>query len=114
MAAAAEPRSSMPTKLLGERIGKAIGIGGFFRALWNYISNSSTKSLGQAKLNVAEKAKLKEVAMDCLKSNSGGVDNILREITTDTSSQDPRIVNAFVAALKEIELAAYSFALFSC
>ncbi|MDR1457461.1 MAG: hypothetical protein LBI47_01245 [Puniceicoccales bacterium] len=93
--AAAEPQSSMPTKLLGDRIGKDIGIGGFFRALWNYISNSSTKSLDQAKLNVAAK--------DYLKNNSGEVDNILREITANRSPQDPHIVHAFITALKEID-----------
>ncbi|MDR1528010.1 MAG: hypothetical protein LBS22_00245 [Puniceicoccales bacterium] len=96
MKAAAEPRSGMPVKLLSDRISDAIGIGGRLRALWNYISNSSTKSMDQAKLNV--------VAKDYLQSNPGEVDGILREITTNTSSQDPRIVHAFVAALKGISV----------
>jgi hypothetical protein len=100
---AAEPRDSMPTKLLRERIGKAIGIGGLFRALWNYISNSSTKSLDQAKLDVIDQEKLKEVAKDYLKDNLGDVDAIMREITSNTESRDPRIVQAFAEALKEID-----------
>ncbi|MDR1233146.1 MAG: hypothetical protein LBJ75_02720 [Puniceicoccales bacterium] len=101
MAAAAEPRSSMPntdlvarsTIVLVEK-SQSMGVGGFFRALWNFISNSSTKSMDQARLNV--------VVKDYLQSNPGEVDGISQEIAANASSQDPKIVQAFVSALKGV------------
>ncbi|MDR1233145.1 MAG: hypothetical protein LBJ75_02710 [Puniceicoccales bacterium] len=109
MAAAAKPPGSMPNTDLVTRTAamvkksQSMGVGGFFRALWNFISNSSTKSMDQARLNVIGQTKLNEVAKDYLQSNPGEVDGILREITTNTSSQDPKIVQAFVSALKEVD-----------
>ncbi|MDR2432554.1 MAG: hypothetical protein LBD34_02260 [Puniceicoccales bacterium] len=69
---------------------------GFFRTILNYISNSSTKSLNQARLNLA--------AQDYLKDHLNEVDGILREIASNPSSKDPKIVCAFAGALKEIDL----------
>jgi hypothetical protein len=98
--AAAESQSNMPVTDLDVRTIKVIEDKskdmGFFRAFWNYISNSSTKSMDQARLNLA--------AQDYLKANPKEIDGILREFTTNPSSQDPKIVHAFAAALKKIDL----------
>ncbi|MDR0715544.1 MAG: hypothetical protein LBF25_02065 [Puniceicoccales bacterium] len=98
---AAKQREDMPSTSLVARTSVIEVIGneskdiGFFRALWNYISNSSTKSIEQAKLNLA--------AQDYLKDHPSDVDGILQEIATNPSSQDPKIVHAFAGALKEID-----------
>jgi hypothetical protein len=73
---------------------KSMGVGGFLRALWDYVWNSLTKSWSQAKLNV--------VVEDYLKDNPEEVDDTIGEITTNTSSQDPKVVRAFVTALKKL------------
>ncbi|MDR2628863.1 MAG: hypothetical protein LBC30_02650, partial [Puniceicoccales bacterium] len=101
----AEPGSSLSDTSLNARTtsiisaidekSKSMGIGGFFRALWNYISNSSTKSMDQAKLNV--------VATDYLKANPEEVDGLSWEIVANTEPRDSHIIHAFAAALKEVD-----------
>jgi hypothetical protein len=93
---AARQRESMPGESLVTRTAitensKDIG---FFRALWNYIWNSSTKSMDQARLNLA--------ATDYLKAHSNEVDSIMEGIATHVGSQEPNIIHAFAAALKEL------------
>ncbi|MDR2603085.1 MAG: hypothetical protein LBC11_00790 [Puniceicoccales bacterium] len=99
VAAPTEQRASMPDTSLVSRATTAIieksKSVGFFQALWNYISNSSTKSLNQARLNVAAK--------DYLKANPKKINSLLRNIAANILSQDPRIVQAFTVALKEVD-----------
>jgi hypothetical protein len=106
-AAAVGPRENMPDRSLFARAttameSKPMGVGGFFRVLWNYTSNYSTKSWGQARLDGIDQEELKAVIEDYLKDNPREVGKIMREITSNTESQDPRIVQAFAEALKKV------------
>ncbi|MDR2603086.1 MAG: hypothetical protein LBC11_00795 [Puniceicoccales bacterium] len=99
VAAPSEQRASMPDTSLVSRATTAIikksKSVGFLSAFWDYISNSSSKSWNQARLNVAAK--------DYLKANPKKINGLSQRIVANILSQDPRIVQAFAVALKEVD-----------
>jgi hypothetical protein len=72
---------------------KSLGFVGWFRAIFDYIFNSSTKSWDQARINVAAK--------DYLKVNPKEAEQISQEVPEDILRVDTRVAQAFVGALKE-------------